>query len=66
MAEPSHSMSPSAPLKGVKIYIIHVKDKLDDGERAEETILRQIRKYEEEEGLGCEFFVVESGMAIFI
>jgi cAMP phosphodiesterase len=54
------------PLKGLKIYIIHVKDTLEDIEPAGETILRQMRTFEEEEKLGCEFVLTSPGMSIFL
>lgn len=55
-----------APLKGVKIVIIHVKDSLADGEEAGEVIIRQMRNYEEGEGLGCEFVLARVGDSVFV
>jgi cAMP phosphodiesterase len=54
------------PLKGLKIYIIHVKDTLEDIEPARETILRQMLAYEEEEKLGCEFVLGSPGMSVYL
>lgn len=54
------------PLRGLKIHIIHVKDTLEDIEPAGETILRQMRTYEEDEKLGCEFVLARSGMSVFL
>lgn len=51
-------------LQGLKVVIIHVKDRLDDGESAGEKILREVREYEAEEGLGCEFSIAERGMSV--
>jgi hypothetical protein len=68
MSDPTNA-SPAvqlAPLKGLKIYIIHVKDALEDIEPAGETILRQMCTYEEEEKLGCEFVLVSPGMSVFL
>ena len=36
------------PLKGLKVVIIHVKDKLRDGPSAGETILKELLAHEEE------------------
>jgi cAMP phosphodiesterase len=57
---------PLPPLRGLKIYIIHVKDTLEDVEPAGETIMRQMRAYEEEEKLGCEFVLASPGMSIYL
>ena len=54
------------PLKGLKIYIIHVKDSLEDIEPAGETVLRQMCAYEEEEKLGCEFVLGSPGMSVYL
>jgi cAMP phosphodiesterase len=53
------------PLKGFKVVIIHVKDKLDDGKLPGDVILGELRAYEEEEGLGVEFVLAEVGMALY-
>lgn len=53
-------------LQGLKVVIIHIKDRLDDGESAEEKILREVMEYEAEEGLGCEFLIAERGMSVLI
>jgi cAMP phosphodiesterase len=54
------------PLAGVKIVIIHVKDKLNDATPVGDNILRQMQEYEREEQLGCEFIISEVGMSIFL
>lgn len=53
-------------LKGLKIVIIHVKERLDDEEPAGETILRELRGFEVEEGLGVEFVLSERGLSVFV
>lgn len=54
------------PLIGVKIVLIHVKDRLDDGPPATETILRELNEYEEEMQLGCEFVIAKSGSSVYL
>lgn len=53
-------------LKGLKIVIIHVKERLDDGEPAGDTIMRELRQYEREEGLGVEFVLSERGLSVWV
>lgn len=55
-----------APLKGLKVVIMHVKDSLADGPLVEEGILQELREGEREmsergKGLGCLFEVAKSG-----
>lgn len=55
-----------APLKGVRVVIIHVKDTLRDGPHISERILEQVRAHaqvmeERGEKLGCEWSVSSSG-----
>jgi cAMP phosphodiesterase len=57
-----------APLKGLKIVVIHVKDTCEDGPLVGDTILRQLQEgeakmKEEGRGLGCNFEVSRSGNA---
>lgn len=54
------------PLKGVKVVVIHVKDRLDDGEPARDVILRELKEYEEEAGLGCEFSIARKGESVYL
>ena len=54
------------PLKDVKIVIIHMKDKLDDGPDVGDTILKQMKEYEEQVRLGCEFVISKVGQALFL
>lgn len=57
-----------APLKGLKVVIIHIKDTCEDGPSVGDTILRQLHEGEakmKEEGrtLGCSFQISRSGDA---
>ena len=54
------------PLKGLKVVIIHMKDKLKDGPRVGETILEQLLEYEKEAQLGCEFVISRAGMTLYL
>lgn len=54
------------PLDGLKVIIIHVKDKLSDGLQAGDIILQQLNKYEEEAQLGCEFIISKSGQSFYV
>lgn len=53
-------------LRGVKVIVIHVKDKMNGGEPAGERILRQLRAHEERVGLGCEFLVAREGGSYYL
>ena len=66
MAEAGPTLPAQSPLKGLKIVIIHIKDRLDDAEPAGEVILRQMQAYEEEEKLGCEYVLAGVGMAVYL
>jgi elongation factor 1-gamma len=55
-----------APLKGLKVVVIHVKDTLTDGPLVGDTILRELEEAdaalkEHGRGLGCEFVISRSG-----
>lgn len=52
------------PLKGLKVVVIHVKEKLEEEEVVGETILKELLEYEEVEQLGCEFVISEPGMSV--
>jgi cAMP phosphodiesterase len=54
------------PLKGLKIVIIHMKDKLRDGPLIEDTILEQLLEYEMKVQLGCEFVISHVGMSLYL
>ncbi|OTA60004.1 cyclic-AMP phosphodiesterase, class-II [Hypoxylon sp. EC38] len=51
------------PLKGVKVVIIHVKERLTDGESPGSKILGELLEHEKEAQLGCEFIVSKSGQS---
>ncbi len=53
------------PLQGVRIILIHVKDKLDDRPDVGEKILRELREQERELRLGCEFILAKAGQALY-
>jgi len=60
---PSHL---PAPLKGLTLHVIHVKDTLADGPPQGEVILKQLKERGKEAGLGCEFDVTSDGESIWI
>jgi cAMP phosphodiesterase len=60
---PSHL---PAPLRGLTVHIIHVKDTLADGPTPGEVILKQLKERGREAGLGCEFDVTSDGESIWI
>ncbi|GKT88721.1 cAMP phosphodiesterase class-II [Colletotrichum tofieldiae] len=53
------------PLKGVKVVIIHVKDRLDGRDQGN-VILQELQAYEEDAQLGCEFIISEPGQSIYL
>lgn len=55
----------SLPLAGLKVVIIHVKEKLADGPEPGDVILQQLKEYEEQAHLGCEFVVSYSGQSFY-
>ncbi|KHN99689.1 Cyclic-AMP phosphodiesterase, class-II [Metarhizium album ARSEF 1941] len=55
----------SKPLDGLKVVIIHVKERLEDGPRVGDRILQQLQDYEKEMNLGCEFVMSKSGMSFY-
>lgn len=57
-------VSAEAPLQGVKVVVIHVKEKLDDGPDPGETILRQLMQHEKGQ-LGCDFIISYSGQSLY-
>ncbi|KAI1374958.1 cAMP phosphodiesterases class-II-domain-containing protein [Hypoxylon crocopeplum] len=54
------------PLKGLKVVIIHVKEKLNDGELAGDTILSELLEHEKEAELGCNFIVSKMGQSLLL
>jgi cAMP phosphodiesterase len=57
--------SSELPLKGLKIVIIHMKEKLNDGPPVGELILKQLQDYEAQARLGCEFVISKVGDAMY-
>ncbi|KAI8627416.1 cAMP phosphodiesterase class-II [Xylariaceae sp. FL1651] len=53
-------------LTGLKVVIIHVKDKLTDGEPPGDTILRELLEHEREAQLGCEFVISNTGQSFML
>ena len=56
----------SNSLAGVKVVIIHIKEKLNDGVQVADTILRELQEHEDEARLGCEFIISQSGQAVYL
>lgn len=54
------------PLKGLKVVVIHVKDKLNDGPAAGDVILEQLRAHEAEAGLGVEYILSSVGQDLYL
>lgn len=63
--QPPASSFASSPLrgalKGLKVVIIHVKERMADGPRAGDVILEELVRREGEAGLGVQFVVSEKG-----
>ena len=53
-------------LKGLKVVVTHVKDKLSDGPPAAEIILRQLTEHVGRAGLGCDISVAKGGEALWL
>ncbi|KAI1393627.1 cAMP phosphodiesterases class-II-domain-containing protein [Hypoxylon trugodes] len=52
------------PLRGLKVVIIHVKEKLNDDEPARDTILNELLAHERDAELGCDFIVSKMGQSL--
>ncbi|KAK4210276.1 cAMP phosphodiesterases class-II-domain-containing protein [Rhypophila decipiens] len=61
--KPTHS---ELPLRGLKVVIIHVKDKLNDARKAGDVILEELLDHERELRLGCEYIISESGQDLYL
>ena len=53
-------------LTGLRVVIIHMKDTLRDGPPIGVPILQQLKEYEEETGLGCEFVISQAGVDLWL
>lgn len=60
------ALEPMRPLEGLKVVIIHVKDKLSDGPDVGDVILAELLTYEKEAQLGCEFIISRPGQSIYL
>ncbi|KND87983.1 putative 3',5'-cyclic-nucleotide phosphodiesterase [Tolypocladium ophioglossoides CBS 100239] len=54
------------PLEGLKVVIIHVKERLTDGPNAGDSILQQLREYDQDARLGCEFVISKPGQSFYL
>ncbi|KAK4448630.1 cAMP phosphodiesterases class-II-domain-containing protein [Podospora aff. communis PSN243] len=54
------------PLRGLKVVIIHIKDKLNDGPSVFETVRTQLNEYEEESRTGVEYIVSYPGQSLYL
>ena len=57
---------PPNVLRGLKVVIIHVKDRQDDDQPAGEVILGELLEHEKKMRLGCEFVISQVGQSIFL
>lgn len=53
-------------LRGLKVVIMHVKDRISDGYPMGEKILQELREEEDIESLGCEFIVSRPGESVYL
>lgn len=63
---PTTAKGAAQPLKGLKVYIIHVKEILKDGPAVGETILAQLQEHEKVFQLGCTFTISKAGTSIWL
>lgn len=62
----SQPQRPVNALRGLKVVVIHVKERLVDGEAPRDTILAQLLEAEKEAQLGCEFVVSRPGQSFLL
>lgn len=62
-----HQLPPPEPfpLRGLKVVLIHLKEKMADGPAVGEIIRGQLEEYEREAQLGCEFVISQSGQSMY-
>ncbi|KAH8902588.1 cyclic-AMP phosphodiesterase [Coniochaeta sp. PMI_546] len=53
------------PLGGLRVVLIHLKEKLNDGPPVGEIIRSELEEYEREAQLGCEFVISSPGEAMY-
>ncbi|KAH8879142.1 hypothetical protein GQ53DRAFT_622090, partial [Thozetella sp. PMI_491] len=54
------------PLKGLRVVIIHVKERQTDGEPAGDVILAELEEHEKDAQLGVEYSVSSEGQSIYL
>lgn len=54
------------PLQGLKIVIIHVKERLTGGPVVADQVLKELEEYEAEIQLGCEFIISKPGQSHYL
>ncbi|KAK7428617.1 3',5'-cyclic-nucleotide phosphodiesterase pde1 [Neonectria magnoliae] len=62
----SPGFGPKRQLEGLKVVIIHVKDRLSNGPPVGEKILQELQDYEKDAQLGCEFIISKSGQSFYL
>ncbi|SZF01608.1 unnamed protein product [Blumeria hordei] len=53
------------PLKSIKVIIIHIKERLEDGPNVADTIYNQLLEHEKQAQLGCEFIISSMGQSLY-
>ncbi|KAH7170186.1 cAMP phosphodiesterases class-II-domain-containing protein [Dactylonectria macrodidyma] len=66
LERPSYTSEPRKPLQGLKVVIIHVKEKLTDGPPVGETILQELLDHDKDAPLGCEFIISKPGQSFYL
>ena len=61
-----HRVPTRRPLEGLKVVIIHVKERLTDGPDVGDSILQQLREYDQDARLGCEFIISKPGQSFYL
>ena len=53
------------PLRGLKVVLIHLKEKLNDGPAIGDIVLSELQEYEKQAQLGCEFVISSPGQTMY-
>ncbi|KAI2062428.1 3',5'-cyclic-nucleotide phosphodiesterase pde1 [Ophidiomyces ophidiicola] len=64
--QPTPSEPEAPPLRGLRVYIIHVKESLADSEFPRDEILSELKEAAEKAALGCEFYGPVAGESTYI
>ncbi|KAK3322609.1 low-affinity cAMP phosphodiesterase [Apodospora peruviana] len=64
--EETEEVPPTLPLMGLKVVVIHVKDKLNDEPKAGDVILEELLAYEKRQSLGVEYVISEVGQSLHL